>query len=137
MPFRYAWIVFLTMGLSVMLYADHVRWSGHYDAALRRAMTEHKPLLVLLVKPGQSLSRDIVRRQFMDQPYVDTINQHFVSVMLTYGSKRSYPIEMYYTTAFPTLFLVDSQTELFLHAPLYGREIEGVGKVVSAIIPQK
>jgi len=137
MPFRYAWIVFLTMGLSVMLHADHVHWLGHYDAALQRAMTEHKPLLVLLVKPGQKLSRDIVRRQFMDQPYVDTINQYFVSVMLTYGSKRSYPIEMYYTTVFPTLFLVDSQKELFLHTPLYGREIEGVGKVVSAIIPKK
>jgi len=35
----------------------------------------------------------------------------------------SYPIEMYYTRVFPTLFFVDSQRELFLHEPLYGEEI--------------
>jgi hypothetical protein len=59
----------------------------------------------------------------MDKPYVDMINKNMVSVIVTYEGDLSYPIEMYYTTTFPTLFFVNSQKELFLREPLYGNEI--------------
>jgi hypothetical protein len=51
------------------------------------------------------------------------INKNMVSVIVTYEGALSYPIEMYYTTTFPTLFFVNSQKELFLREPLYGNEI--------------
>jgi hypothetical protein len=46
-----------------------------------------------------------------------------VPVIVRYEGRLSYPIEMYYTTVFPTLFFVDSQREVFIHKPLYGKRI--------------
>ena len=59
----------------------------------------------------------------MNQKYVEHINKNMVPVIVMYEGKLSYPIEMYYTTVFPTLFFVDSQRELFINEPLYGEEI--------------
>jgi len=70
----------------------------------------------------------------MNHRYVDTINQKTVPVIVTYEGTLSYPIEMYYTTVFPALFFVDSQRELFLKKPLYGREISSTA--LEAILPQ-
>ncbi len=59
----------------------------------------------------------------MDQDYVDDINSKMVPVIVTYDGALSYPIEMYYTTIFPTLFFVDSGKETFLRESLYGESI--------------
>jgi hypothetical protein len=55
-----------------------------------------------------------------------------VPVIVRYEGRLSYPIEMYYTTVFPTLFFVDSQREVFIHKPLYGKRIteEAIQKVL-------
>jgi len=103
--------------------ADHVHWLGDYNIALQIAHKEHKPLLVLVVKKNSTLSNAIIKNIFMNQKYVEQINQKMVPVIVTYEGKLSYPIEMYYTRVFPTLFFVDSQRELFINDPLYGEEI--------------
>jgi hypothetical protein len=41
-----------------------------------------------------------------------------------YEGRESYPIEMFYSRSFPTLFFVDSQTERFLSEPLCGKSID-------------
>jgi hypothetical protein len=60
----------------------------------------------------------------MNHAYVDSINQKMIAVIVTYEGRTSYPIEMYYTRVFPTLFFVDSTRELFFREPLYGEKIE-------------
>jgi hypothetical protein len=109
--------------LPLLGYATHIHWMGHYDKALQRSISEHKPLLVLVVNADQ-YSKTVIQKQLMNQPYVAAINRHFVSVIVTYEGRENYPIEMYYTTVFPTLFFVDSSRELFLTKPLYGTEIQ-------------
>ena len=109
--------------LPLLLSANFVNWLGNYDVAHQKALTEHKPLLVLVVKKNDSLSSRIIKNSFMDQDYVDDINSKMVPVIVTYDGALSYPIEMYYTTIFPTLFFVDSSKETFLREPLYGEEI--------------
>ena len=59
----------------------------------------------------------------MNQPYIDTINKEMIAVMVTYEGRSSYPIEMFYTTIFPALFVVDTKTETFIYEPLYGQQI--------------
>ena len=108
----------------LFIYANHVQWLGDYDTALQLAHKEHKPLLVLLVKHKDPLSNTIIKNQFMNHEYVDKINEQMVAVIVTYEGRSSYPIEMYYTRIFPTLFLVDSKTETFMRDPFYGEEIE-------------
>lgn len=122
--------------LFVSLYADHTRWLGSYDRALEQAKQEHKPLMVLLVKGKCSLCNQIIRENFMNQPYVETLNEQYISVIVTYEGRANYPIEMYYSTEFPTLFFVDSNTEHFLSKPLYGKNIsrEEIEKLLAAKI---
>jgi len=107
-----------------ILCANHVHWLGDYDTALQKAHKEHKPLLVLVVKKESSRSNKIIKDQFMNHAYVDAINQKMVPVIVMYEGRVNYPIEMYYTRVFPTLFFVDTKTETFMGEPLYGEEIK-------------
>ena len=109
--------------LPLLVSANFVNWMGNYDVAHQKALKEHKPLLVLVVKKNDPLSSQIIKNSFMDKDYVDDVNSKMVSVIVTYEGALSYPIEMYYTTVFPTLFFVDSSKETFLGEPLYGNEI--------------
>ena len=118
--------------LPLILFANHIHWQGNYNKALQQAHSEHKPLLVLVVKKDDIQIHNILKTTLMNQPYIDTINEQMIAVMVTYEGQNSYPIEMYYTTIFPALFLVDSQKELFLRAPLYGDEINA--SILSEII---
>lgn len=106
-----------------VLFANHVQWLGDYDSALQKAHQENKPLLVMVVKHKDPLTNKIIKDHFMNHAYVDVINQKMVPVIVTYEGRVSYPIEMYYTRVFPTLFFVDTKTETFIGEPLYGEEI--------------
>jgi thioredoxin-related protein len=105
------------------IYANHVHWLGSYDKALSLAQKENKPLLVFLTKSGCAPCNKIIQKSLMNQPYIEKINTKFIAVIVTYNQRESYPIELYYTTTFPTLFLVDSKIEQLLTPPLYGNEI--------------
>ena len=109
--------------LPISLLANYIHWLGDYNTALELAKKEHKPLLILVVKKDDNSSSKIIANSFMNQPYIDDVNKKRVSVIVTYEGKSSYPIEMYYTTVFPTLFLVDTKTETFIKEPLYGEQI--------------
>ena len=113
------WLLF-----PIILCANHVHWLGDYDTAFQKAHKEHKPLLVLVVKKESSRSNKIIKDQFMNHAYVDAINQKMVPVIVMYEGRVNYPIEMYYTRVFPTLFFVDTKTETFMGEPLYGEEIK-------------
>ena len=116
-------MLFTLFFFTLSINADHVHWMGNYDKALQKAHKEHKPLMVLLVKKECSFCNDVIRETFMGREYVKHLNQKFVSVIVTYEGRESYPIEMFYSTSFPTLFFVSSQTETFLAKPLYGESI--------------
>jgi len=60
----------------------------------------------------------------MNRDYIDNLNKKYVAVMLTYEGETSYPIELFYSTVFPTLFFVSSVDEHFLEEPLYGEKID-------------
>jgi len=110
--------------LPLIASANYVHWLGDYNKALHLAHKEHnKPLLVLVVKKDSTECNTVIKDQFMNKSYIESINQKMVPVIVTYEGTLSYPIEMYYTTIFPTLFFVNSQKELFLREPLYGDEI--------------
>jgi len=110
--------------LTIGIYANQVHWLGNYATALQLSHKEHKSLLVLVVKRKDPLSNSIIKNHFMNHKYVDTINEKMVAVIVTYEGRTSYPVEMYYTRVFPTLFFVDSSREVFFREPLYGEGIE-------------
>ena len=115
--------ILLLFFLSSSLFANHVYWQGIYDKALEEAHQENKPLLVLVVKKREPFCNEIIKNVFMNQAYIEKINSKIIAIIVTYEGKMSYPIELYYTTVFPTLFFVDAQKETFLREPLFGKEI--------------
>jgi len=117
LKFLFPWL------LPLLVSANFVNWLGNYNLAHQKALKEHKSLLVLVVKKNDPLSSQIIKNSFMNKKYVDVINHNMVSVIVTYEGALTYPVEMYYTTVFPTLFFVDSSRETFLREPLYGENI--------------
>jgi len=118
--------MFKTVLLSLLplyLFANSTHWQGDYDRALEDANENNRTLLVLVVKKDTPLCNEVIKNSFMNQPYITKINEVFLSVMVTYEGRGSYPIELYYTTVFPTLFFVNPKRETFLREPLYGDEI--------------
>ena len=117
-------MLFTLFFFTLSVNADHIHWLGNYDKALQKAQKEHKPLMILLVKKECSSCNDVIKNCFMEREYVALLNRKFVSVIVTYEGRESYPIELFYSTSFPTLFFVNSQTETFLSEPLYDESIE-------------
>ena len=58
---------------------------------------------------------EIPFQQFMKK---DGKLKNFLS-HFTYEGRLTYPIELFYSTTFPTLFFVDSKNESFLREPIY------------------
>lgn len=115
--------LFLMIVLTSVLFSAMLSWRGDYSKACQEAKRSHKPLLVFVVRPEDRMSQKILRRVFMHHACLAALNRKVVAVMITYESTRNYPVEMYYTTRFPTLFFVDASDEVFMAAPLYGEEI--------------
>lgn len=115
--------VLLFLLFPILILANHVHWQGNYDKALHEAHDQNKTLLVLLVKKDTPLCNEIIKNVFMKQDYIEKINRETVAIIVTYESRLSYPIELYYTTVFPTLFFVNAKTEIFLSEPLYEQNI--------------
>jgi thioredoxin-related protein len=109
---------------SLSLNADHISWLGNYDTALEKAKKEQKPMMVLLVKKDCKPCNEIIVKNFINRDYIEALNEKYVAVMVTYEGRTSYPIELFYSTVFPTLFFVSSRDEHFLEEPLYGEEID-------------
>ncbi len=101
--------------LSVLLYSHKLSWQGNYEKALALAKKGHKKLLVLIVKkdtPYANIIKSINR--------VKGISDHYIPFIGLFDT--NYPIELYYTTQFPTLFFVDPKNETFIRDPLYGKK---------------
>ena len=105
--------------LTLTLNANHVSWYGNFDKAHQQAIKQNKMLMVLLIKKNCDECQDSIKNAFINSPYIDKINDEFISVIVTKNQKSSYPIEMLYTFTYPTLFFLDNQ-ELFICEPLRG-----------------
>jgi hypothetical protein len=102
-----------------LTFANHIKWQGSYAKALERAKIENKSLMVLLIKSNCKECQRVVKDIFSNKEYVDELNSKFISVIINFDSRVSYPIEMYYSNDFPTLFFVNSKSETFIKKPIY------------------
>ena len=101
-------------------FANHILWQSNYSKALKQAQQQNKTLMVLLIKNNSQACKDIVKNIFTNQPYIAKLNQKTIAVIVNKDSNANYPIEMYYSTIFPTLFFIDPQNEIFIKDPYYG-----------------
>ena len=111
-------LIFISL-LVLTLNASHVSWYGNFDKAHQTAVKENKKLMVLLIEKDCQTCQNTLKTTFINQSYIDKINDEFVSIIVTKDQKESYPIEMLYTFTYPTLFFLDNR-ELFVCKPIRG-----------------
>ena len=132
---RMFWVILVPLTLAATSFS----WRGDYDAARQEAVEAHKLLMVLVTTRGNAKTAEILSRVFTSRSCLDALSQKAVGVIVYRDGRHTYPIEMYYTTAFPTLFVVDPVREVFVVSPLYLDEItpETLEKISKTAIMEK
>ena len=110
--------ILILLFIITMIYANNVKWQGDYEQALKQAKDDNKSLMILLIKNDCQKCKDMVKDIFVDKPYIDELNKKVISVIVNIDNKHSFPIEMYWSNNYPTLFFVNSQNEIFIDKPL-------------------
>jgi hypothetical protein len=101
------------------LSSNNISWYNSYDKALEIAQKEKKNLMLFIVSTKDNNSREILKKYFQNQNYIEYLNTNFINVLITVEHKTSYPIELFYTTNFPSIFFASYKDESFLTHPIY------------------
>lgn len=112
-------IFLLLIIVGTVAFAEHIRWQGNYDEALMEAKKEKKELLLLIVKKDCVKCKSVFIDIFNEKEIQDRVNKKYISVVVFFEDKNSYPIELFYTQQFPALFFVSKEDESFLQTPLF------------------
>lgn len=102
------------------LQASHVRWYSDYEKALLIAKKQNKPIMLFLRKKNCDNCKKMFITTFLNQNYIDKINNNFINIIATFDDKNSYPIELFYTSEFPTIFFISPKDEAYIIDPLFG-----------------
>lgn len=116
---------FIFLFFTSLLFGEHVRWQNNFENSLIEAKKEQKDILLLVLKRDCKECKSVFTDIFMDAEVIDKVNSKYISVIVFFEDKNSYPIELFYTQQFPSLFFVSSKDELFLNAPLKGAFTKG------------
>ena len=76
-------------------------------------------MILFIASSKDKNSNKIIRKYFQNQDYINYLNTNFISVLITVEHKTSYPIELFYTTNFPSIFFASYKDESFLTHPIY------------------
>ena len=112
-------IILILILLLSNLFSNNISWYHSYEKALITAQKEKKNLMLFIASTKSYNSNEILKQYFLNQDYVEYINKNFISVLITVEHKTSYPIELFYTTSFPSIFFASYRDESYLTHPIY------------------
>lgn len=112
-------IIFISIIFSFFLQAESISWYGTYDKALEASHRQNKDMMILIVSSEQKESMSVLKQLFTNKEYINYLNKNYISVLINVEYKSSYPIELFYTTSFPSLFFASYKDESFLTDPVY------------------
>lgn len=112
-------IILLLILLLSNLSSNNISWYSSYDKALEIAQKEKKNMMLFIASSKDKNSNKILRKYFQNQEYINYLNTNFINVLITVEYKTSYPIELFYTRNFPSIFFVAYKDESFLTHPIY------------------
>lgn len=99
---------------------QNISWNYDYEKALKEAKEKKKGLLLLLIKEKSRQSKHLLSSTLKENSIITKINKNYISVIATFEHKNSYPIELFYTQTFPTIFFINPLDESYLTTPLSG-----------------
>jgi len=113
-------ILFGLLLLSSFAFCEHIKWQNDYEKALMEAKKEKREILLLILKKECAKCKTIFTDIFNSKEIEEKINEKYISAVVFFEDKNSYPIELFYTQQFPALFFVSKEDESFLEEPLFG-----------------
>lgn len=75
--------------------------------------------MLFIASSKDNKSNEILKKYFINQDYIEYLNENFINILITVEHKTSYPIELFYTTNFPSIFFASYKDESFLTHPIY------------------
>jgi thioredoxin-related protein len=112
-------IILILILLFTNLFSNNISWYSSYDKAFQIAQKEKKNMMLFIASSKDNNSNEILRKYFINQDYINYLNKNFINVLITIEHKTSYPIELFYTTSFPSIFFASHKDESFLTHPIY------------------
>lgn len=112
-------ILLILILLFTNLFSENISWYSSYDKAFHIAQKEKKNMMLFIASTKDNNSNEILKKYFINQHYIEYLNKNFVSVLINVEYKSSYPIELFYTTSFPSIFFASYKDESFLTDPIY------------------
>jgi hypothetical protein len=103
-----------------LIFGEHIRWRSDYENSLIEAKRVKKDILLLVLKKECIKCKTIFTEIFDKDDIRKSVNEKYIPIIVFFEDKNSYPIELFYTQFFPTLFFVSSKDESFLQKPLFG-----------------
>lgn len=111
--------IFLALIFSCsIIFGEHIRWQNDYENSLIEAKRAKKDILLLVLKKECIKCKSIFTEIFNKDDIQKSVNEKYIPVLVFFEDKSSYPIELFYTQTFPTLFFVSREDESFLQKPL-------------------
>lgn len=113
--------IFLVLFLmAAALFSEQIRWHNDFDKALFKAKEEKKEIMLLVLKKECAECKKVFVEVFNDKEVQEKVNRKYIAVVAFFEHENSYPVELFYTQSFPTIFFVSSRDESYLQKPLRG-----------------
>ena len=87
--------------ISMISYADTIRWFGRYERGREEAILKNRQILLLLLKNREEMK--ILSLIQNNSSISKCINEKYIAIVIIAETQNSYPIELYYTTIFPII----------------------------------
>jgi len=106
--------------LSTSVFGSSIKWHGDYTQALLSAKKQNKNIMLFLQEKDCGECKKMLQTTLYNQDYIKKINDSYISIIVQRENKISYPIELFYTLTYPTVFFINTKDESFLTNPIYG-----------------
>ncbi len=102
-----------------VIFGEHISWHSDYESSLIEAKRVKRDILLLVLKKECIKCKSVFTEIFNKEDIQKSINEKYISVVVFFEDKNSYPVELFYTQTFPALFFVSRKDESFLQKPLF------------------
>ena len=91
---------------------EYIKWFHTYESGHKEALKLEKPIMLFLKDDSSEESKKMFVKTFSNKEVIRLVNKNFVSIQLPKGTDQ-FPLELYYTLEFPTLFFATRYEVLY------------------------
>ena len=102
----------MTAVVSLSLSAGEIRWFGDYEKGRLEAVKNQKSILLLIDNSRGEHIKRFTSSIYSDKRLQECIADRYIPIIVKEGGDISYPIELFYTTIYPVIFIANPNNEI-------------------------